>query len=167
MIDGIRARALYVFYAFCHRYFWRDGQDNMHVVFNVSCSVDAVALATPGSLGSSPLALVRPETWRFPTSYLFAEMEGTVVEELLADGKVVGIGPHGDSDFTEYTGLVGQLCQPIGKRQVVFLNEVVTAEEVEELGIDGILWDASIPLAEGLMGFPAEEVGEFLVVEVK
>ncbi len=117
-------------------------------------------------MGGSPLAFFRSETWRWPTSYLFPEMNGTAVEELLSEGKTVGIGPHGDSDYTQYTGLVGQLCQPIGKRQVIFLSEDVQAGEVEAGGIDGILWDKSIPLPEGLGGFPAEEVGEFVVLRI-
>jgi hypothetical protein len=128
------------------------------------CTVDAVALATPGSFSGSPFAFFQPSTWNWPASYLFPEMRGTALERILVSGKIVAIGPHGNSNFGTYSGLVGELSQPIAKRRLIFLGEDTTIKEIQSLSIDNLIWDISVSLPHSLSTFPKEQVFDFIVI---
>jgi len=115
------------------------------------CTVDIIALASPGSLREHLANAFKPTTWDWPTCYLFPDMQNTALEDVLTQSGTVIIGPHGEMDFWRYAGLVGQLSQPIGARRLIFLNE--TQSKNEQNGIAGaryLIWDESMPLPTSL-----------------
>lgn len=128
------------------------------------CLVDAVALATPGSLLQSLRVFYKPQTWSWTSNYFFPETRGTVLDESINNDNSVAISPRGEVDFTTYTSLVGELSQPIGKRKLFFIDETISRQEITAAGIDRVFWDAAIPLPVDLSGLPYEEVLGFLVI---
>ncbi|MBI4731815.1 MAG: glycosyltransferase family 39 protein [Chloroflexi bacterium] len=129
------------------------------------CAMDVFALATPGSVSSSPQAILSPETWTWPTFYLFPDMNGTALEDVLTPGQVIAIGPHGDSYFWRYAGLIGQRSQAVGKRELVFIKENERLEAIHSRHVEYIVWDASIPLPQSLAALPQEEAAGFIVLK--
>lgn len=121
------------------------------------CAVDNIALATPGSAGRNPLNLLRKQAWTWPAAYLYPEMQDTALEDLILNGRNVAIGPHGDANYNFYTGLVGQLAQPVGERTITFVDEDVTADELRAGCYDALLWDESVGKSESLVEAPAGE----------
>jgi hypothetical protein len=111
------------------------------------CTVDNIALASPGPLRSNLAKAFKPSTWAWPACYLFPDMQGTALETVLIHYGNVGIGPHGNLEFWRYAGLIGQLSQPIGFRHLVFLTESQDLSQHNALsGLKYIIWDASVPL---------------------
>jgi hypothetical protein len=111
------------------------------------CAVDVIALASPRQLRSNLMNVFKSSTWVWPTCYLFPDMQGTILEDILTQTGIVAIGPHGDMEFWRYVGLVGQLSQPIGARQLVFISESYDASKQNDL-VEGryIIWDETVPL---------------------
>ncbi len=111
------------------------------------CTLDVVALASPGSLRSNLRDLFKPATWKWPSSYLFPDMRDTALDDVFTRDGTLAIGPHGDMEFWRYVGLIGELSQPIGARHLVFISESQAESEKEELAIiNYIIWDSSVPL---------------------
>lgn len=128
------------------------------------CTADVIALSIPGSLNGSVTALFRSETWKWPANYLLPDINSTALDEIIVNDKIVAIGPHGESSFTEYTSLVGELSQPIGGRILIFLSEEPTIEEIRSFGIESIVWDSSIPAPHFLADFERENVDNFTII---
>jgi hypothetical protein len=122
------------------------------VIFEAGyCLVDVTALASPGSLRGNLTHLFNPDTWTWPTTYLFPDMKGTVLETVLDQKENVALGPHGGMDWWRYVGFVGQLSQPIGARQLIFIDgSPGTIDSLKQTNIKYVLWDESLPLPESL-----------------
>jgi hypothetical protein len=117
----------------------------------VFCLVDVVALASPGSLRSNLANAFKASTWDWPTSYLFPDMRGTILDEVLTQPGTVVIGPHGNMDFWRYAGLIGELAQPIGNRHLEFISESQAGNgQIGLVDVKYILWDASVTLPASL-----------------
>ncbi len=114
------------------------------------CTVDVIALASPGSLRSNLANAFKPGTWDWPTSYLFPDMQGTILENILTQSGTVEIGPYGNMEFWRYVGLVGQLSQPIGARHLAFISETQGKNEQVGPDIKYVIWDESVPLPSNL-----------------
>ncbi len=115
------------------------------------CTLDVIALASPGSLRSNLVNIFKPGTWEWPTNYLFPDMRGTVLEDVLTQPGTVVIGPHGDMEYWRYVGLVGELAQPIGTRHLEFIDESQGASGQFGLAdVKYILWDGSVTLPPAL-----------------
>ena len=115
------------------------------------CTVDVIALASPGPMRNNLVNAFKPGTWDWPTCYLFPDMQDTALEDVFTRTGTVVIGPHGDMEFWRYVGLVGQLSQPIGARRLIFINE--TLGENEKIGMTDaryIIWDETVPLPSSL-----------------
>jgi hypothetical protein len=124
------------------------------VIFEAGyCMVDVAALASPGSLRDSLTHVFEPKTWTWPTTYLFPDMKGTVLETVLDQNENVALGPHGAMDWWRYVGFVGQLSQPIGARQLIFIDGTAGTTDLLKLShIRYVLWDESLPLPDTLKG---------------
>jgi hypothetical protein len=108
------------------------------------CTVDVIALASPGSLRSNLGNIFKPGTWNWPTGYLF-------LEDVLTQTGTVIIGPNGGMEFWHYVGLVGQLSQPIGARRLVFISDSQgVSGQIELSDVRYIIWDDSLPLPTAL-----------------
>jgi hypothetical protein len=111
------------------------------------CLVDVYALATPGSLHNNLANIIKPDTWKWPTNYLFPDMRNTIIDDVLTQPGTVVIGPRGDMDFWRYAGLIGELAQPIGERHLEFISEAQgKSDQIDLAGAKYILWDASVAL---------------------
>jgi hypothetical protein len=115
------------------------------------CSVDVIALASPGSLRSNLGNIFKASTWEWPTSYLFPDMRGTALDNVLTQPGTVVIGPRGDMELWRYQGLVGELAQPIGTRHLEFISESQGASGQFGLAdVKYILWDETVVLPPAL-----------------
>jgi hypothetical protein len=121
------------------------------------CLVDVAALASPGSLRDSLTHVFEPKTWIWPTTYLFPDMKGTVLESVLDQKENVALGPHGGMDWWRYVGFVGQLSQPIGARRLLFIDGTDgTTELLKQSDILYVLWDETLPLPDSLKGMASK-----------
>ncbi len=78
-------------------------------------------------------------------------MKGSIIDEIIAKDESLAIGPRGEIDLWHYYGLVGELFQPLGARQVFFLDEKGEINgQVLPQGVRAVLWDASLPLPAAL-----------------
>jgi len=103
--------------------------------------------AKPTSLRRALENPLQPGIWDQPTSYLFPQIHGTILEVVLTRNGTVVIGPLGNMFQWRYVGLVGQLSQPIGARRLVFIGDTEQASELDKLkGAKYILWDETLPL---------------------
>ena len=123
-----------------------------------------VASASPASVRSDPISVFSPATWRWPTSYLFPEWRGTALDRLLAETATVAIGPRGNVELWHYSGMVAQLAQPIGDRQLVFLDpEFDIAAQTRASHAQYVVWDPTFPLSPPWDPSKAKRAGEYLV----
>ena len=114
-------------------------------------TVDVIALASPGPLRSNLMNVFKPASWKWPTCYLFPDMQDTALENVLNQTGIIVVGPHGDMKFWRYAGLVGQLSQPIGARKLIFINESQAEnEQIDLTDTRYIIWDESIPVPPNL-----------------
>jgi hypothetical protein len=103
--------------------------------------------AKPASLHRALANPLQAGVWDQPTTYLFPQMKGTILEDVLTKNGTVVIGPLGDMLQWRYVGLVGQLSQPIGARRLVFIGDSPDASELDKvIGAKYILWDETVPL---------------------
>jgi len=108
---------------------------------------DVIALASPGPLRSQLANILRPGIWDWPAAYLFPDMENTPIQEILSLNENVALGPRGEMDFGRYSGLVGELCQPIGARSLTFQDEKPDRSFNDPLAsVKYVLWDETVPL---------------------
>ena len=108
-------------------------------------------LASQGTLRSHLANAFKPGEWAWPTFYLFPDMQGTILEDVLPYSGTIGIGPYGNMDVWHYIGIVGQLSQPIGTRILIFLGKAQDYSQPNILaGLKYILWDPNVPLSPGL-----------------
>ena len=90
--------------------------------------------------GEIGLAVGALRTIRFAMQIGQIEETGTVI-----------IGPHGDMDYWNYIGMVGQLSQPIGARRLVFISDSQgVSGQIELSEVRYIIWDDSLPLPTAL-----------------
>jgi hypothetical protein len=75
-----------------------------------------------------------------------------IVREIVPDQKEnVTLGPHDGTDWWRYVRFVGQLSQPIGTRQLIFIDGTSrTIDSLIQTNIKYVLWDESLPLPETL-----------------
>lgn len=133
------------------------------------CTVDIIALASPGPLRSNLGNIFKPGSWDWPASYLFPDMKGTVIEDVLTQPGNVVIGPHGDMEFWRYAGLIGELAQPIGVRHLEFISE--SQGESGQIGLGDvkyIIWDETVTLPPALASLAdnISPAGGFLVLSL-
>lgn len=126
-----------------------------------------LAQSSPGSLNIKNV--LKEETWTWQTSYLFPDMQGTVLEKILMEPSQVIIGPRGEMDWWRYVGYIGQLSQPIGDRQLFFIAEDPSEGELTALSnARYIIWDDSVTLPQ-LLESRAESifyVKDFIVLSL-
>jgi hypothetical protein len=133
------------------------------------CMLDVIALASPGSLRSNLANIFKPDTWEWPTGYLFPDMRNTVLEDVLTQPGTVVIGPHGEMEFWRYAGLIGELAQPIGTRRLEFISESQgNSGQIGLADVEYILWDESIVLPHALASLAdtITPAGGFLVLKL-
>ncbi len=119
---------------------------------------------------SRPLRAASSLWWHDPVGYNFPSLAGTVFDALLAGDDPVAMGPMATPQWV----LLGQLCQPPGRRPVRFLSEAAAASRAETVaflrahGIRYVVWDiwrhppGVLPeLADG-----EERIGEWFCVYV-
>lgn len=136
----------------------------------VYCTVDIIALASPGPLRSNLGNIFKPGTWDWPANYLLPDLKGTAIEDVLTQPGNVVIGPHGDMEFWRYAGLIGELAQPIGVRHLEFINE--SQGESGQIGLGDvkyIIWDETVILPPALASLTDNiaPAGGFLVLSLK
>lgn len=148
-------------------YSWLAGSLLMAMFEGLYCVRDVIALSTPGSINMSISTLINPDSWQWGNNYFFPEIKGSSLDHVISNDRVVAIGPHGNSNFTNYTHLIGQLSQPIGERRLIFIDQGITQTNINEYDLESIIWDMSIPVPVTLIKYPRSEVLGFFVFRLK
>lgn len=130
----------------------------------------ALDSAFPGPLIQQPRQALSLHNWRWSDTYLFPELEGTAYDELLANGRVVAIGPANwpDAPWLIF-GMLGQLSQPIGSRRIVHLGPRSSAEDLAKRSVQYVVWDKNVPIPEdiGAVLDYSKPAGRFLILHVR
>ena len=80
-----------------------------------------------------------------PAGYIWPELSGTLFERVLEDDAPVAVGWLSDRNIL----IVGQLCQPLGRRRVLFLSREVAADGdalaafLQSRGMRYVVWDGT------------------------
>jgi hypothetical protein len=125
--------------------------------------------ASPISLRENISYVIKKETWEWPTSYLFPELQDTIVEDILSQNLNVAISPHWKMNDWYYYGLVGQLSQPIDKRNLVFLDIKENIEyQLTQKDINYIIWDKTISIPNTITteAITYEEFDSFVIFKL-
>jgi hypothetical protein len=132
-------------------------------------TINVIALASPQPLRSNLTHIFDRHIWEWPVAYLFPAMQDTVIEEILSGNEPVAMGPHGDNDFWHYAGLIGQLSQPIGARQMILLHEDNIQAQLQSNPVKYIIWDKTIPIPAELdeLAVRINNVDQFIVLTLR
>jgi len=130
--------------------------------------------AYPGFWPPRTLQAWAPNAWRWREGYLFPETRGTALDKVMASDGPVGVGalwgfaPGGRLQHNIY----GQLAEPIGQRELVFLPDNMTVQfhaTFEAHRPLYIIWDGTRDLPAWVRNVAArvEKAPGFWVVTVK
>ncbi len=118
-----------------------------------------------GSFRSQPGAVLAARNWKWPTSYLFAEMRHTEFDRMLAADDAVAVGPL----HLQKIMLMGQLSLPLGHREIILLRP--SGEQLVSAAsrVRYVVWDDTVPLPAVLerLAVPAAHVAGFWLFTVR